>query len=351
MDPPSPIRWRLADDDGGRPDLLGDLVARVPGRGELVGLELLHVNAKRVVNRVPPVSRMPFRWTINAYRGCSHACAYCFARPTHEYLGMDSGRDFERRIVVKVNAPERVRAEIASPRWRGEHIAMGTNTDPYQTCEGRYRLTRGIVEVLAEGANPFSILTKSTLVLRDIDVLRHAAARTEVMVNLSIPTVDREVWRLTEPGTPNPLRRVDAVARLNDAGIPCGVLVAPVLPGISDGEDQLRATVRACVEAGAASITTILLHLRPGVREHYLGWLAEHRPELVDDHLARYRRAYAPRQEQERHAARVRRLVTEFRGRSTTPRRSRFHADPTAFVRPGPAAAGARPGTQLSLGI
>jgi len=347
----TPIRWRLADDDAGRPDLLGDLVERVPGRGELVGLELLHVNARRVVNQVPPASRMPFRWTINAYRGCSHACAYCFARPTHEYLGMDTGRDFERRIVVKVNAVERVRAEVAARRWRGEHIAMGTNTDPYQTCEGRYRLTRGIVEVLTEAANPFSILTKSTLVLRDIDVLRAAAARTDVMVNLSIPTVDRDVWRLTEPGTPNPLRRVDAVARLNEAGIPCGVLVAPVLPGLSDSEEQLRATVRACVEAGAASVTTILLHLRPGVREHWMGWLAGHRPDLVPDHAARYRRAYAPRDVQDRHAERVRRLVEEFRGTSTTPWRARFRRDPTSFVRVAPAPPGAPPAEQLTLGL
>lgn len=334
---PAPLRWRLADDDAGAPDLLGDLVSRTPGRGELVGLELLHVRAKRVVNRVPAASRMPFRWTVNAYRGCSHACVYCFARPTHEYLGLGAGEDFERRIVVKVNAVERVRAEVAAPRWGGEHIAMGTNTDPYQTAEGRYRLTRGIVEALTEAGNPFSILTKSTLVLRDLDVLREAALRMPVMVNLSIGTLDREVWRTTEPGTPNPLRRVDAVARLNAAGIPCGVLIAPVLPGISDDPAMLEDVVRACVEAGAHSITTILLHLRPGVREHYMEWLAGSRPDLAASYAGRYRRSYAARDEQDRHAALVRGLVERHRGRAVGPRRSRFLADPVEFAGRRPA--------------
>jgi DNA repair photolyase len=310
------LRWRLADDDGGQPDLFGDLVDRIPGRGELVGLELLHVRARRVINEVPASSRMPFRWTINAYRGCSHACVYCFARPTHEHLGLDSGRDFERRIVVKVNAVERVRAELAAPRWSGAHIAMGTNTDPYQTAEGRYRLTRGIVGELAEARNPFSILTKSTLILRDLDLLAEAARRTDLRANLSIGTLDRDVWRLTEPGTPNPLRRVDAVARLNEAGVPCGVLIAPVLPGLSDRPEQVEAVVRACVEAGAVSISTVLLHLRPGVREHYLGWLAEHRPDLVPEHQRRYRRAYAGPADRESLSELVRRLVERYRGRS-----------------------------------
>jgi DNA repair photolyase len=308
------LRWRLADDDGGQPDLFGDGVERVPGRGELVGLELLHVRAKRVINEVPRASRMPFRWTINAYRGCSHACVYCFARPTHEYLDLGAGEDFERRIVVKVNAVERVRAELASRRWRGEHIAMGTNTDPYQTCEGRYRLTRGIVAALSEARNPFSILTKSTLVLRDVELLAEAARRTDVRVNFSIGTLDREVWRATEPGTPNPLRRLDAVARLNAAGVPCGVLIAPVLPGLSDSERSLEQVVAGCVAAGARSVSAILLHLRPGVREHYLGWLTAARPDLLADHARRYRGAYAGAAERRELGERVARLVRRHGG-------------------------------------
>ncbi len=167
--------------------------------------------------------------------------------------------------MVKVNAVERLRAELAAPRWRGEAIAMGTNTDPYQRAEGKYHLTQGIIGVLAEAANPFSLLTKSTLVLRDLDLLVAAAARTSVRVNLSIGTLDDDVWRTTEPGTPHPRHRVEAVARLNDAGIPCGVLVAPVLPGLSDGDEQLAEVVGACVDAGAVSMSAMYLHLRPGI--------------------------------------------------------------------------------------
>jgi hypothetical protein len=215
MAPPE-LRWRLAD-DGGQGALFDD-VERHFGTGEFRGMEFLHVRARRIINEVPKASRVPFRYTINAYRGCSHACRYCFARPTHEYLGLDAGADFERRIVVKVNAVERLRAELAPSQWRGEHIAMGTNTDPYQRCEGKYRLTRGIVEKLAAAANPFSILTKSTLILADVDLLADASRRTQVRANLSIGTLDEGVWRATEPGTPHPLRRVEAVARLNDAG-------------------------------------------------------------------------------------------------------------------------------------
>ena len=162
------LRWTLAEREA--PTLFGAEGERIR-HPEFADMEFLHVRAKRIINEVPAKSRMPFRFTINAYRGCSHACSFCFARPTHEYLNLDAGRDFERVIVVKVNAVEALRGELRSPRWGGDHIAMGTNTDPYQRCEGRYRLTRGIIEVLVEAANPFSILTKSSLVMRDLDLL------------------------------------------------------------------------------------------------------------------------------------------------------------------------------------
>jgi DNA repair photolyase len=234
----------------------------------------------------------------------------CFARPTHDYLGLNIGEDFDRRIVVKVNAVERVRAELAGPRWRGEPIAMGTNTDPYQRAEGKYRLTRGIVDALVSAGNPFSILTKSTLVLGDLDRLAEGADRTSVRTNLSIGTLDETVWRTSEPGTPHPRQRVAAVARLNQAGVPCGVLIAPVLPGLSDHPDQLEAVVEACVEAGAVSISTNALHLRPGVRQHYLAWLEETYPELVGSYVDRYgRSSYLPGSEQRRLGALVARLV------------------------------------------
>ncbi|MGQ0521055.1 MAG: radical SAM protein [Actinomycetota bacterium] len=349
------LRWKLADDLGGQGVFFAEeeLVERHAGRGEYRGMEFLHVNARRIINEVPKASRMPFRYTINAYRGCSHACVYCFARPTHEYLGLNMGEDFERRLVVKVNAVERLRAELASKRWAGAAIAMGTNTDPYQRCEAKYHLTRGIVQVLGQAANPFSILTKSTLILRDLDLLQEAAARTSVRASLSIGSLDDEVWKATEPGTPHPRRRVEAVARLNDAGIPCGVLVAPVLPGISDDPAQLEEVVRACVGAGAVSVAALPLHLRPGVREHFLTWLAANRPDLVEGYERRYRRAYLPGREQEEVTALVRRLVAAARGRSSPRRPALRHPAPPAAAGAGPAGAGpaGEPAVQLGLGL
>jgi DNA repair photolyase len=293
-----------------------DLVERHVGRGEFRGMEFLHVNARSIINEVPKASRVPFRYTINVYRGCSHACTYCFARPTHEYLGLNSGEDFERRIVVKVNAVELLRVELSARRWAGHRIAMGTNTDPYQRCEGKYHLTQGVIGVLAEAGNPFSILTKSTLILRDLDILVDAAQRTDVGVNLSIGTLDEEVWKLTEPGTPPPRRRLEAVRRLNEAGVACGVLVAPIIPGLSDRPEQLDEVVAGCVEAGAVSISSVALHLRRGVREHYLEWLAASRPDLVDEYRRRYRRSYLPSEEQEVLAAQVRSSVERAKRRA-----------------------------------
>src|SRR5688572_15310262 len=268
------LRWDQVDEPRAQQTLFDEPVfERQPGRGEFRGIEFLHVRAQRVINEVKGAP-FGFQYTINAYRGCSHACTYCFARPTHTYLDLDADRDFERRIVVKVNAVSLLQAELRPRRWAGELIAMGTNTDPYQRCEGKYRLTRGIVEVLSERANPFSILTKSTLVLRDLSLLAEAAQRTSVRVNLSIGTLDEDVWRATEPGTPHPLRRIKAVAALNEAGVPCGVLVAPVIPGLSDGEDQLRAVATAVADAGAVSVSTVGLHLRNGVGAVFLDRLA-----------------------------------------------------------------------------
>jgi DNA repair photolyase len=302
------LRWTLADgEDGGTlfPDERA--ASRHVGRGAYAGLEFLHVNARTIINRVPAESRMPFTYTVNPYRGCSHACTYCFARPTHEYLGLGIGEDFERRIVVKINAVERLRAELRAARWGGELIAMGTNTDPYQHAEGKYHLTRGIVSVLSEARNPFSILTKSTLILRDADLVAAAAARTNVAVNFSVGTLDRDAWRLTEPGTPPPDKRIEALRRLVEAGVSCGVLVAPVLPGLTDSEDQLRAVVEACAAAGASSIHGVALHLRGTVRGHYLEWLGGVRPDLAVLYRERFRRgAYQPQAEQDRIAEVIR---------------------------------------------
>jgi DNA repair photolyase len=253
----------------------------------------------------------------------------CFARVTHTYMDMNAGRDFESKIVVKVNAPELLRKKLRSKGWKGEHIAMGTATDPYQRAEGRYKLMPRIIETLADYRNPFSVLTKGTLILRDIELLRASAETTQVSTALSIGTLDEDAWRKSEPGTPHPRKRMEAVARLNQAGVPCGVMVAPVLPGITDDRDKLREVVDAAVEAGASHVTPILLHLRPIVREEYMGWLGEHYPNLVESYEVMYRRAYAPKSDQNALAAAVGALVTEAAPREPArPRKGNFRREP-----------------------
>ena len=339
------LRWALAQEQETGALFPDERVAeRHVGKGAYAGLEFLHVNARTIINRVPDESVVPFRYTINPYRGCSHACVYCFARPTHDYLGLGIGEDFERKIVVKVNAVERLRAELRSPKWEGESIAMGTNTDPYQHAEGKYHLTRGIVETLSGARNPFSILTKSTIILRDAALLAAASERTEVAVSFSIGTLDRAVWKLTEPGTPPPDRRVEALRRLTAMGIPCGVLVAPVLPGLSDSEEQLREVVEACAGAGAVSISGVALHLRGPMRAHYLDWLGGARPELVTLHRRRFRRgAYQEDDVRER----VEGIVRANARRCGVTGRDRYRA--RAVAPPGPQngpARGDEPGAQ-----
>ena len=225
----------------------------------------------------------------------------CFARPTHTYLDFNAGRDFEREIIVKVNAPERLRVELTKPSWKGEHVALGTNTDPYQWVEGRYKLTRGIWEAMIEARNPCSVLTKSPLLLRDLDLMRKLVACTDFTAALSVPTVDERAWRATEPHTPNPRARLEAVAELNRAGIPTGVLIAPLMPGINDSPAQVTEIFELATEAGATYVTPIALHLRGEVRQLFFEWLAEHRPDLITRYRELYRNgAYAPQQERKR---------------------------------------------------
>jgi DNA repair photolyase len=241
----------------------------------------------------------------------------CFARPTHTYLDMNAGRDFETKIVVKVNAPEVLRRQLGAKRWKGEGIAMGTNTDPYQRVEGRYRLMPRIIEALTDYRNPFSILTKGTLILRDLELLVQAATVTDVGTAFSIGTLDEDAWRRSEPGTPHPRKRIEAVAKLNAAGIPCGVLMAPVLPGISDHPRQLRDVVRAAIDAGATHVSPILLHLRPGVREEFMPWLAEQYPDLVPRYEEMYRKPYGPPADRDALGRRVGELIRDLGGLRT----------------------------------
>jgi DNA repair photolyase len=268
---------------------------------EALDVRFYEVRAKSALNHVPKQSRMPFRWTINPYRGCTHACKYCFARPTHKYLDFNAGRDFEREIVVKVNVPEVLRTELARPSWKGEHVALGTNTDPYQWVEGRYKLMPGIWEAFRDFANPCSVLTKSPLVLRDLKLLQEINEVAPVSANLSVPTLDEKAWRATEPHTPNPRARLEAVAELNRAGIPTGVLIAPLMPGINDSPEQVERILEIATEAGATSIGGIALHLRGEVRGIFFNWLETHRPDLIPRYEQLYARgAYAPPAERQR---------------------------------------------------
>jgi DNA repair photolyase len=277
------------------------------------GMTFYEVRAKSIVNRVPEASRMPFRWTINPYRGCQHSCVYCYARQSHNYLELDSGADFDTKVVVKVNAPELTRKKLASATWCGEHIAMGTNVDCYQRAEGRYRLMPGIIGALKDAANPFSILTKGTLILRDIDLLAEAAEVTDVGLNVSVGFVDKELWRSVEPGTPAPARRLEACAALNERGLRCGVLMGPVVPFLSDSPAQLEAAVSQIAAAGATSVMPIVLHLRPGTREWYFGWLRATHPGLVGKYLDLYgRSAYTPKAYQARISGQVRELAVKY---------------------------------------
>jgi DNA repair photolyase len=231
----------------------------------------------------------------------------CFARNTHTYLDMDAGRDFEREIVVKVNVPELLRAELGRPSWKRELVAFGTNTDPYQWAEGKYRLMPPMIEALQENETATSILTKSPLVLRDLDALVELAEVADVSVNFSVPTLDEKIWRETEPHTPHPRKRLEAVARFNEAGIPSGVLIAPLMPGINDSPELVEEIVSIAEEAGATFVNGIALHLRPGVKEVFMSWLSAARPDLSPRYEELYEgRAYAPPAERKRLGSLVR---------------------------------------------
>jgi DNA repair photolyase len=258
----------------------------------------------------------------------------CFARPTHTYLDFNAGRDFEREIVVKVNVPEVLRTELARPSWKGEHVALGTNTDPYQWVEGRYKLMPGIWEAFRDFSNPCSVLTKSPLLLRDLPLLKEVAEVAPVSANLSIPTIDEKAWRATEPHTPNPRARMEAVAELNRAGIPTGILIAPLMPGINDAPEQVEEILELADEAGAVSIGGIALHLRGEVRGIFFDWLRAHRPDLVPRYEQLYRRgAYAPPAERQR----LQDLATP-RGGESRPRRYMRDRDLARGARKPPAA-------------
>jgi DNA repair photolyase len=251
-------------------------------------VEYRELPCRSALNRV---KGMAFSWSLNPYTGCAHRCTFCYVRAFERRADRPSGESYGRVIRVKTNVAEVLRGELARPSWKGETVAIGAATDPYQPCEGRYRLTRGCLEAFAEAASPFSIITRGPMIVRDLDVLEEAARRAKVSVTFSIPTLDPEVWRRTEPSTAPPEQRLRALRRLVDAGIKAGVGMAPILPGISDSPEQLAAVVRAAREAGATGVWANLLFLRPGTREHFLENLARDWPE----ELERYERLYEGR--------------------------------------------------------
>jgi DNA repair photolyase len=314
------MRWdrqRVERENDGRLfGLAEEAVVRTFDAPEALGIRFHEVRTKSALNHVPG-GRYGFNWTINSYRGCTHACAYCFARRTHLYLGMDAGRDFEREIVVKVNLPELLRAELARPSWKRELVALGTNTDPYQWVESRYRFMPEILAALEEADTPVSVLTKSPLLLRDIDIYERLAKRLPVSVNLSVPTLDEAAWRATEPHTPSPSARLDAVAELRRRGIDSGVLIAPLMPGINDAPAQVQPIIDRAKKADATFLGGVALHLRDEVRDVFFGWLEAKRPDL----LPRYEKLYANgraymRPEQRKQATRAVRGWGRGRGRA-----------------------------------
>ncbi len=281
---------------------------------EFAGMVFHEVLAKSALNKVPGESSMPFGWTINPYRGCSHACVYCFARGSHRYLELDTGRDFDSQIVVKVNVAEVLSRELTRSSWHGEHVALGTNTDPYQRAEGRYRLMPGIIEALSRRRTPFSILTKGTLLRRDLPQLAEARERTDISIAISIAIGEHELQQTVEPGTPSTRARLDTIAAARAAGFSPQVFMMPVLPYLSDSTAQLTALLADIREAGAGSVLYGPLHLRSHVKPWFFEWLEREYPDLLPAYRSLYpgSSARAPQRYRMELAARIRPLIRRF---------------------------------------
>lgn len=290
------------------------------GRQVTPRAEWVEIQVKTVLNRV---QAMPFEWSINPYRGCSHGCPFCYARRTHWFLDQDGVNDWASRVFVKVNAPDVLRTELARRTWKRELVALGTATDPYQAAEGRYHLTRRILEALRDFRTPVSIVTRSAMVLRDIDVLRELTRRAAATVCVSIATTDERLARELEPTVAPPAQRLRAVARLSEAGIRTGVLIAPIVPGLTADARSLEAVIRAARDHGAHFVGNIVLHLGEVTRDAFLGFLRERYPALVPLYERLYGRKYAPRAYQER----IARLVAGYKARLGM-RQERYAATP-----------------------
>jgi DNA repair photolyase len=292
---------------------------------EFAGITFHEVLAKTALNHVPGVSNaMPFAWTINPYRGCSHSCVYCFARNTHAYLELDAGKDFDNEIIVKINVADVVAKELRTKRDRVPAVALGTNTDPYQRAEGKYRLMPGIIAALTESQTPFSILTKGTLLRRDLPLLAEANKRVPVSLAMSIAIFDDELQQSVEPGTPTAKARLATVAAVREAGMDCSVFMMPILPHLTDTRAHLDEALRQIKEAGATSVLYTALHLRPGTKEWFMLWLEHEHPHLVEKYRYMYYgvNSYAPKEYRTWLAAKIQPLI---RKHGLT----RGHEDPT----------------------
>ncbi|MEE2031948.1 Rv2578c family radical SAM protein [Rhodococcus chondri] len=310
------MRWAaqtLDADEGALPGLDRAGLVRSVQTPEFDGITFHEVLCKSALNKTPEASRLPFHYTINTFRGCSHACRYCFARPTHEYLDLDAGHDFDTQLVVKTNVAAVLRRELARKSWKREHVALGTNTDPYQRAEGRYRLMPGIIRALAESGTPFSILTKGTLLRRDLPLLTLASQQVDVRVAVSLAIGDHDLQQQLEPGTPTPKARLDLIRAVTDAGLPCHVMVAPVIPYLTDSVVHLDSLLDRIAQAGATGVTVIPMHLRGSTRGWFLSWLATEHPALMRRYRRLYGRgAYLPPEYTRWLDARVRPLIEQY---------------------------------------
>src|ERR1700754_3215624 len=292
------MRWDgqgVSVDDGALPGLQRIGFVRSVRTPQFEGITFHEVLCKSALNKVPSVSMLPFNYTVNGYRGCSHACRYCFARPTHEYLDLDCGTDFDTQVVVKTNVADVLRRELSRRSWQRETVALGTNTDPYQRAEGRYALMPGIIAALSDSGTPFSILTKGTLLRRDLPLIAEAARRVDVSVAVSLAVGDADLHRDVEPGTPTPQARLGLISAIREAGLDCHVMVAPVLPHLTDSVEHLDGLLGQIAAAGATGVTVFGLHLRSSTRGWFMSWLARSHPELVGRYRELFSRgAYLP---------------------------------------------------------
>lgn len=312
------MRWDgqgVRVDDGALPGLQRLGLIRSVRTPQFDGITFHEVLCKSALNKIPESAMLPFRHTVNAYRGCSHACRYCFARPTHEYLDFDSGADFDTQVVVKTNVVEVLRRELRRPSWGREVVALGTNTDPYQRAEGRYALMPGILAALVDAYTPFSILTKGTLLRRDLPLIAEAAnAGPGASVSISLAVGDPVLHNEVEPGTPSPQARLALISAVRDAGLDCHVMVAPVLPYLTDSEAQLEALLGQIAAAGATGATVFGLHLRGSNRTWFMSWLERAHPEVVPNYRRLYgNRAYLPAEYRAALRARVAPMLSRYR--------------------------------------